>query len=170
MHLNDAVRTDMDQAVLCWLATVSSDGTPNVSPKEIFAPHGESGIVIADIASPISVRHARSNPKVCVSFIDIFRQRGFKITGEATVHGSEDVEFAALVDKLLPKAGGAFEIKHVFHIRIGRVARIWAPSYTVFPERSEEERMEGAFRAYGVRPHPMPAPNSSAPAFNRGER
>ena len=45
--LNDAVRTDMANSVLCWLATVDADGTPNVSPKEIFASHGDDRIVIA---------------------------------------------------------------------------------------------------------------------------
>ena len=58
--LNDAVRTDMANSVLCWLATVDADGTPNVSPKEIFASHGDDRIVIADIASPVSVKNLRA--------------------------------------------------------------------------------------------------------------
>ncbi|MFU0507421.1 pyridoxamine 5'-phosphate oxidase family protein [Pseudaminobacter sp. NGMCC 1.201702] len=85
MSLNQTVRTEMDRAVLCWLATVSADGTPNLSPKEIFAPYANDAVVIADIASPISVTNVQSKPKVCVSFVDVFRQRGFKLEGEAKV-------------------------------------------------------------------------------------
>ncbi|ESR22746.1 hypothetical protein [Lutibaculum baratangense] len=37
-------------------------------------------------------------------------------------------------------------------VEIARIARIWAPSYTLLPERSEEERMNEAYDTYGVRP------------------
>lgn len=111
MRLNQTVRADMDRSVLCWLATVSENGTPNVSPKEIFAPYGEQAIVIADIASPVSVRNVRRNPKVCVSFVDIFRQRGFKITGRARVIAPDETGFAAFAADLMVKAGEAFPIR-----------------------------------------------------------
>ena len=85
MKLNDAVRTDIANSVLCWLASVDAEGAPSVTPKEIFAAHGETQIAIADIASSGSVANIQSRPSGCVSFIDVFRQRGFKITGEAKV-------------------------------------------------------------------------------------
>lgn len=150
--LNKTARAEMDCAVLCWLATVSEDGSPNVSPKEIFAAHGDDAIAIADIASPVSVSNVRSNPAVCVSFVDVFRQRGFKIAGEAKVIDRGDIRFEDYASGLLPKAGDAFVIRHVIFIQIKRVSRIWAPSYLVFPTRSDEERMEEAYRTYGVRP------------------
>ncbi len=34
--LTSDIKKYIDQSVLCWLATVSKDGIPNVSPKEIF--------------------------------------------------------------------------------------------------------------------------------------
>jgi len=152
MRLNETVRSEMEKAVLCWLATVGGDGDPNVSPKEIFAPFAEDDLVIADIASPISVRNIRLNPKVCVSFIDVFRQCGFKLAGEASVIGRDGEDFADFAAPLLSKAGTAFEIRHVIHVRVERVSRIWAPSYAVFPNRSEQERLEEAYRTYGVQP------------------
>ncbi len=75
--LTRAVREDLDHAVLCWLATVDEDIVPNVSPKEIFCAHGDDALLIANIASPGSMRNIARNPRVCVSFIDVFRQRGF---------------------------------------------------------------------------------------------
>ncbi|HWK67794.1 MAG TPA: pyridoxamine 5'-phosphate oxidase family protein [Rhizobiaceae bacterium] len=150
--LNETARSEMDRAVLCWLATVSDDGSPNVSPKEIFAAYGDDAVVIADIASPVSVSNVRSQPTVCVSFVDIFRQRGFKITGEAKVVDRDDTGFENYASALLSKAGDAFVIRHVIFVQIKRVSRIWAPSYLVFPTRRDEERMEEAYRTYGVRP------------------
>lgn len=152
MLLNESLRTEMDQSVLCWLATVSSDGTPNVSPKEIFAPYDESAMVIADIASPGSVRNVRANPKVCVSFIDVFRQRGFKIAGTAKVLAPDEEAFLQYRPELFKKAGEAFPIRNIILVDIERVSRIWAPSYTLFPQRSEEELAREAYRRYGVKP------------------
>jgi predicted pyridoxine 5'-phosphate oxidase superfamily flavin-nucleotide-binding protein len=37
MKINEAVRIDIQNSVLCWLATVDEKGVPNVTPKEIFA-------------------------------------------------------------------------------------------------------------------------------------
>ncbi|MCJ8521612.1 putative pyridoxine 5'-phosphate oxidase superfamily flavin-nucleotide-binding protein [Pseudorhizobium tarimense] len=150
--INPAFRTDVQNSVLCWLATVGADGTPNVTPKELFCCHGDDRIVVADIASTISVRNIINHPKVCVSFVDVFRQRGFKIVGSASIVAPEEVEFAQLGAELLRMAGGDFPIRHVISIGIERVSRIWAPSYSLFPERTEQERMQSAYSAYGVTP------------------
>ena len=152
MKINEAVRTDIENSVLCWLATVGADGTPNVTPKEIFASHGEDRIVIADIASSHSVGNIRAHPKVCVSFVDVFRQRGFKITGTATIVAPGDAAFAELAEDLLRLAGPDFPIRHVISIAVDRIARIWAPSYHLFPERTEAERVQNAYETYGVTP------------------
>jgi predicted pyridoxine 5'-phosphate oxidase superfamily flavin-nucleotide-binding protein len=153
-RINDAMRADMDNAVLCWLATVDADGVPNVTPKEIFAPYGEDTILIADIASTNSVRNVSAHPKVCVSFVDVFRQKGFKVAGTARLVAPGDADFAALSAPLVVMTGGAFPIRTVIAVGVEKVSRIWAPSYSLFPERSDEERMDAAYRAYGVRPEP----------------
>jgi len=46
---------------MCWLATVDRHGQPNVSPKEIFAAFDSEHLVIANIASPSSVRNFEVN-------------------------------------------------------------------------------------------------------------
>ena len=146
------IRREIDTAVLCWLATVDKKGRPNVSPKEIFATHGEDRLVIADIASANSVRNIRANSQVCVSLIDIFRQRGHKIHGTAAIIAREHPEFADLAIDLLRMAGEHFPIRHVICVSIERISPILAPSYRLFPERTEGEMMEDAYRTYGVRP------------------
>jgi uncharacterized protein len=152
MKINTAFRADLANSVLCWLATVSQDGAPNVSPKEIFALHDDETLVIADIMSPVTIRNIGANPRVCVSFVDVFRMKGFKVEGEASVVPQGDPAFGALSQELLRKAGPDFPIRNVIRITIRRISRILAPSYTLFPDRSEEERMRSAYETYGVRP------------------
>lgn len=152
MKLNDAVRTDIANSVLCWLATVDADGMPNVTPKEMFAAHGDDRLVIADIMSAGSVRNIAAHPKVCVSFVDIFRQHGFKITGTARIVPPEADDFAALSADLVRMAGPDFPIRNVIEVTVARIARIRAPSYTLFPERTEDEHIAHTQKTYGVRP------------------
>ncbi|MCB8820249.1 pyridoxamine 5'-phosphate oxidase family protein [Microvirga rosea] len=152
MKINDAFRADQKNAVLCWLATVSPEGVPNVSPKEIFALFDDESLVVADIMSPTTVRNIRANPKVCLSFVDVFRQKGFKVEGEALVVPREEAAFAVLGKDLLAMAGQDFPIKNVIHIRMTRISRILAPSYSLFPDRTEAERMQSAYTTYGVQP------------------
>lgn len=149
---NDAVREDIRNSVLCWLATVDGDGQPNVSPKEVFVDDGEDAILIADIASPASVRNIARNPLVCVSFVDVFRQRGFKIAGRARLIAPEDPDFARCGARLQDMAGPDFVVRRAIRVTATRVSRIWAPSYALFPQRTVEEQQARAHATYGVRP------------------
>ncbi|MDA9639519.1 pyridoxamine 5'-phosphate oxidase family protein [SAR116 cluster bacterium] len=53
--LDQNVKDYIERSVLCWLATVDGD-QPSVSPKEIFTNYGDDTIMIANIASPQSIK------------------------------------------------------------------------------------------------------------------
>ena len=137
--------------VLCWLATVDGNGQPSVSPKEIWHLDGDR-ILIADIASAGSVRSVRANPKVCVSLLDIFRQRGHKCLGTARVIAPDEDDFNADAAPLADKAGPDFHVRHVIAVKIERAIPVLAPSWRVFPDRSVDEHMRRTQAVYGVRP------------------
>lgn len=59
--------------MLCWLATVDAQGQPNVSPKEVWAIADDRHVVVANIASPVTVRNIAQQPQVCLSFVDVLR-------------------------------------------------------------------------------------------------
>ena len=83
--LNTEVIKSINESVLCWLATANDKGEPNVSPKEMFISNGLKYILIANIASPKSVLNIYSNASECLSFIDVFKQKGFKVKGSAKI-------------------------------------------------------------------------------------
>ena len=133
-----------ERSVLCWLATVDEMGQPNVSPKEIFAPFDDCHLVIANIASPNSVRNLLKNPLVCVSFIDVFVQKGFKVMGSAQNIGPQE--------PLQALAGPRFPLRSVIVVKASAVEPIIAPSYHLYPvETTEQSQIELALRTYGVR-------------------
>ena len=156
--ITDVVRREAERAVLCWLATVSADGTPNVSPKEMWCIHDDSTVVIAEIASPRSRRNLRQHSAACVSFVDVFRQKGFKLVGKARVIGPDDPDFAGLSAPLVAMTGDRFEVRNVFALAVERVTPIVAPSYALY-DASEEDMMADAFRTYSVSPTGNSPPN-----------
>ena len=81
--LTDAVIQAARSSVLCWLATVDAQCQPNVSPKEVWAIADDRHLVVANIASPVSVRNIAQQPQVCLSFVDVLVQKGFKLQGRA---------------------------------------------------------------------------------------
>ncbi len=148
----DEMRRDGAASVLCWLASVDAQGHPSVSPKEMFALTGAAQLVIADIASAGSVRNLRANPHACVSFIDVFRQRGWKMTGRMAVYGPQAPEFEALGAPVLERVGTAFRVRHLLVLDVAAALPILAPSYRFYPERSQADRDAAAYAAYGVTP------------------
>ena len=141
-----------EKSVLCWLATVSAEATPNVSPKEIFTFINEELMLIANIASPESERNILANPNVCVSFIDIFEQRGFKVKGTAQVITVEDEHWSEYLATLKVLAGESFPIKTIFAVMVTSTAKIMAPSYGLFPESTTPaSQIESALKTYNVK-------------------
>ncbi len=145
-----AFRKDLTNAVLCWLATVDASGAPNVSPKEMFSWDGNQQIIIADIASARSVENIRQLSKVCLSFIDVFRQRGFKITGSAQIIPTGSPNFAAIGHDVLARIKGEFRVQNLIVVTIESVSRVLAPSYFTFPERNEAEHIRQTLESYSV--------------------
>lgn len=151
--LTEEITDCAGRATLCWLATVDVTGHPNVSPKEVFAVFDAQRLVIAHIASPTSVRNIRVNDRVCVSFVDIFVQKGWKVSGSACLLGRDDAEYAHWVAPLTQMAGPRFPIHGVIVVQAQSVEPIIAPSYRLYPqETTEASQVAAALRTYRVEP------------------
>lgn len=150
--LTPKIKESLEASVLCWLATIAKDGRPNVSPKEIFTPFGTDHVLVANIASPGTVRNIKANPNVCVSFVEVFDQRGFKLMGTAEIIGKNNSEYKELFRPLHALATDAYPIASIIKVKLDAVEEINAPSYHLFPKIPDDERRAGAMKNYGVKP------------------
>lgn len=150
MELTAELKNYIDRSVLCWLATVSHDNMPNVSPKEIFNHFGNDKIIVANIASPQTVDNIRSNENVCISFIDVLVQKGFQVKGKAKIISKSDAEFVKMENVLLKMTGGDFPFSTITQITIEKAKPILAPKYILYPETTEDAQIESAKKAYGL--------------------
>lgn len=149
--LTDAVCQAARRSVLCWLATVDAQGQPNVSPKEVWAIADDRHVVVANIASPVSVRNIAQQPRVCLSFVDVLVQKGFKLTGTARELLPADHDYADWAAPLLAMVGERIPVRSVLLITVHGVQPIVAPSYWLFPQTTTEAaQIEAARRTYGL--------------------
>lgn len=150
--LDPGVCRAAEKSVLCWLATSTPVGEPSVSPKEIFSVFLSDSIIIANIASPQSARNIRANPQACVSFIDVFSQKGFQIRGTALYLRAGDEHYTEIEATLLEMTQGLFPFKSAFRVMADTVNEILAPRYRFYPETTEAQQIASAMKTYGVQP------------------
>ena len=150
MELTTEIKEYINRSVLCWLATVSVDNIPNVSPKEIFNHFESNKIIIANIASPQTVKNISKNKNVCISFIDILVQKGFQLKGKAEIIGKADLEFEEMEKILTKMTGGKFPFATITKIEVEQIKPIIAPKYLLYPETTEKEQIESAKKAYAI--------------------
>lgn len=70
---------------LGFVATVSPDGRPNLSPKGTTTVWDDDHLVFADIRSPCTIANLRQNPAVEVNVVDWFIRKGYRFKGKATL-------------------------------------------------------------------------------------
>ena len=150
MELNAEIKESINRSVLCWLATASAQNVPNVSPKEIFSHYGTNQIIIANIASPQTVRNIKQNENVCLSCIDVLVQKGFQLKGKAKIIGKTDLRFREMESILTEMTGGKFPFSTITEITVAQAKPIIAPKYILYPETTEKEQIESAKKAYGM--------------------
>lgn len=144
------VAQSIESSVLCWLATVATDGSPNVSPKEAFMHDGNGKILVAHIASPQTVRNIENEPRVCLSFIDVFTQKGYKVRGTAKILRSSDERYSEQKANLANLVGDTFPIPAVIEVEPTEVEQIIAPSYRMFPEITTSRMVQQSLATYKV--------------------
>lgn len=97
------------------------------------------------------MRNVAANSAVCVSFVDVFVQKGFKVKGRATVARPGEAEYAWWAAPLEEMTRGRFPIRSVIVVEVSAVAPIVAPSYRLYPgETKEGSQVEAAMIRYGV--------------------
>jgi uncharacterized protein len=115
---------------LGFVATVTPDGAPAVSPKGTFVVLDPVTIGFADIRSPLTRRNLAANPAVEVNFIDPFARKAVRVAGTALLHPKGSDWFVAMHPRWADRFGDlARRIAALIEIRLTRASMIWTPPY-----------------------------------------
>jgi len=148
----------VEQQRLGFVATVCSDGTPNLSPKGTTAVWDDDHLVFANIRSPGTLANLRQNANVEVNVVDPFVRKGYRFKGVASI-----LEYGPFYEKLLAfyrERGSQVSelIREIVMIRVQTAQPIDSPAYdlglTETEVRDRMERYYQSLRAGGTTSHP----------------
>lgn len=115
---------------LGFVATVTQDGAPAVSPKGTFVILDQDTIAFGHIRSPKTLANLAQNPAIEVNFVDPFLRKAVRVAGLATIHPKDSSAF----ERLLPRWHRVFgdlanRIKSIVQIDITKAETILTPPY-----------------------------------------
>ena len=85
------IKNFLNSQKLGYVATVTPDGKPNVSPKGTIIGWTSNSLAFADIRSPDTIHNLRHNPDVEISVIDPILRKGYLFEGTATILDNDTV-------------------------------------------------------------------------------
>ncbi|EBA13565.1 pyridoxamine 5'-phosphate oxidase family protein [Roseobacter sp. CCS2] len=115
---------------LGFVATVTADGAPAVSPKGTFLVLDDTTIAYSDIRSPGTRRNLMGNPAVEINFIDPFKRKAVWVGGNAVIHPKGTDWFTQMHPKWHDAFGDlAKRISALVVINLDSASEIWTPPY-----------------------------------------
>jgi uncharacterized protein len=133
--LTDDMRRVVDEQRLGFIATVTPEGKPNLSPKGTTAVWDDEHLVFADVRSPVTVANLRANPAIEINLVDQTLRKGYRFKGVATVL-AEGPRFEEIV-KFYRARGSRSAIKHVVLVKVERAAPLISPAYDLGQSEAE---------------------------------
>jgi predicted pyridoxine 5'-phosphate oxidase superfamily flavin-nucleotide-binding protein len=125
----DMQRVVLEQS-LGFVATVCSDGTPNLSPKGTTTIFDAQHLMFADVATPQTVANLASNPKIEVNVVDPILRKGYRFKGKAAVY--EDGEMFERGIAVLRDRGSTTSrdrIRSIVIIEVTAASPLVSPAY-----------------------------------------
>ena len=105
---------------LGWVATASSDGVPNVTPKGSVKLLDEQHVLFADLFSLKTRKNLEENTKVAVTVIDAATGKGYQLKGTAEVLSSGPL-FEETAKRIKASPKGLPPVQHVVKITVEAV-------------------------------------------------
>ncbi|MDP6897870.1 MAG: pyridoxamine 5'-phosphate oxidase family protein [Candidatus Nitrosopelagicus sp.] len=126
-EFNTEIKNLVNFQKLGYVATVSSDGTPNLSPKGTIAILDDSRLVFANIRSPKTIENLTKNPSIEINVIDPFSRLGYRFKGLAQILSNGE-DFENILDYFKQK-GIKSSISHIVVVDVTSFSEITSPSY-----------------------------------------
>ena len=129
MVLTADMRAVIEATHLCFAATVSADGRPNLSPKGTIRVWDDTQLFFLDIASPGTRANLAHSPWMEINVVEQLSRRGYRFFGRAEAHPSG----TALYDEGLRRVYGdgekTYPTSAVVLLSIERAAPLLSPGY-----------------------------------------
>lgn len=129
------IKEFLDSQKLGYVATVSEDSSPNLSPKGTIIGWDSDTLAFADIRSPDTIRNLKKNPYVEINVIDPLLRKGFLFKGQSRI-----IKNGQLYDEILNhyrKKGIKSQINAIVLVDISDIKEVTSPLYDLGASEDE---------------------------------
>jgi predicted pyridoxine 5'-phosphate oxidase superfamily flavin-nucleotide-binding protein len=137
----------VEEQRLGFVATVCSDGTPNLSPKGTTAVWDDDHLVFANIRSEGTLSNLRGNPSVEINVVDPFARKGYRFKGVADILVSGTL-YDTAIDFYRRRGSRVELIREIVIVRVHSAQPIDSPAYDLGASEDEvRARWERHYRS-----------------------
>ncbi|HEV8216523.1 MAG TPA: pyridoxamine 5'-phosphate oxidase family protein [Gemmatimonadaceae bacterium] len=122
------MRAIVESAHLCFAATVTPDGRPNLSPKGTIRVWDDDRLFFLDIASPGTRANLAHTPYIELNVVEDRSRRGYRFFGRASLHTNDDV-FAEAMRRVFAEEKAQYPVSSVVLIAVERAQPVVSPGY-----------------------------------------
>ena len=125
--ITQEIKDFLDLQKLGYVATVSSDGKPNLSPKGTIIGWASNVLAFANIRSPDTMKNLQSNPHVEINVIDPLLRKGYLFQGQARII-KDDSLYEEILSRYREK-GIKSPIDSIVLVDVSNVSEVTSPLY-----------------------------------------
>ena len=125
--ITSEIRSFVNYQKLGYVATVSADNTPNLSPKGTIIAIDDSHLAFADIRSPQTIENLKKNSSVEINIVDPIHRKGFRFKGNATII-DKGKKFKEVLEQY-KKNGIKNKINAIVIVTVETLHEVTSPSY-----------------------------------------
>jgi predicted pyridoxine 5'-phosphate oxidase superfamily flavin-nucleotide-binding protein len=125
--ITEQIKDFLNLQKLAYVATVTTDGKPNISPKGTVIGWTTETLAFADIRSPDTMKNLKDNPNVEINVIDPLLRKGFLFQGKARI-----VDDKTLYEEILNyyrQNGIKSTINSIVLVDVSNISDVTSPLY-----------------------------------------
>ena len=169
IKITSDMRAVIESALLCFAATVTPDGRPNLSPKGTIRVWDDTHLFFLDIASPGTRANLQHTPWMEINVVDQISRRGYRFFGHAEVHLEGTAVCEEAKRRLYGEEGPPWPVAAVVLLEIERAAPVLSPAYWLVEDekalreswRPRREALDKQFDAHVARVGPVRVDHAS---------
>ncbi|MDH3204507.1 MAG: pyridoxamine 5'-phosphate oxidase family protein [Nitrosopumilus sp.] len=141
--ITQKIKDFLNSQKLGYVATVSFDGKPNISPKGTIIGWTSKLLAFADIRSPDTLKNLQGNPYVEINVIDPLLRKGYLFQGTARI-----IKDGSLFDEILNnyrKNGIQSQINSIVLVDVSSVSDVISPLYDL---GTSEQEIKSKWKQY----------------------
>ena len=145
--LTPDMRAVIQAASLCFAATVTPDGRPNLSPKGTIRVWDDAHLFFLDIASPGTRANLAHAPWMELNVVEQLSRRGYRFFGRAAAHEPGSAVYDEAVRRVFGAAPPTYPVSAVVLLAVERASPLLSPAYWRVADEAELREQWRARRA-----------------------